>query len=343
VRQDLLRVVIGVDGGGSKTACRVAATDGTLLAEGAAGPSNYQTVGHAGALASLATSIEAAAGDAGRPLHVAGLCLALAGVDRPADLAALRRVAEALLERPLPGVTWGMGVDQVVIVNDATAALVGGTGHPFGVVCVAGTGSIAFGVNRAGERARAGGWGHLLGDEGSGYAIGLEALRAVCRAGDGRGPRTALTDLVLERCGLREPSGLIGLAYGGWGPADVAGLAPCVGAASDVGDAVAHGILDRAGAELALAAHSVATRLGFLDPGAGPFQVVTSGGLWEGLPRLRSRFGAALREGAPAAQVMAPRETPAAGAVRLALQAAGLLDLDPAGAPAGQPGEGDRG
>ena len=87
-----------------------------------------------------------------------------------------------------------MGVDQVVIVNDATAALVGGTGHPFGVVCVAGTGSIAFGVNRAGERARAGGWGHLLGDEGSGYAIGLEALRAVCRASDGRGPQTALTD-----------------------------------------------------------------------------------------------------------------------------------------------------
>ena len=71
--------------------------------------------------------------------------------------------------------------------------------------------------------------------------------------------------------------------------------------------------------------------------------MVTAGGLWEGLPRLRSRFGAVLREGAPAAQVMAPRETPAAGAVRLALQAAGLLELDPDGAPADPPGEGDRG
>ena len=106
---------------------------------------------------------------------------------------------------------------------------------------------------------------------------------------------------------------------------------------------MAHGILDRAGDELALAARSVASRLGFLDRGAGPFQVVTAGGLWEGLPRLRSRFGAVLREGAPAAQVMAPRETPAAGAVRLALQAAGLLELDPTARRPATPGEGDRG
>jgi N-acetylglucosamine kinase-like BadF-type ATPase len=333
VLPDPLRVVVGVDGGGSKTACRVAATDGAPLAEGSAGPSNYQSVGQSGALAALATAIEGAAADVGRPLHVVGLCLALAGVDRPADLEALRRVAGNLLERPVPGVTWGVGVDQVVIVNDATAALVGGTGRPFGVVCVAGTGSIAFGVNRTGERARAGGWGHLLGDEGSGYAIGLEALRAVCRASDGRGPRTALTERVLARCGLPDASGLIGLAYGGWGPADVAAFAPGVGRASEEEDAVAQAILDRAGDELAMAAHSVASRLGFLEPAGGPFPVVTAGGLWEGLPRLRSRFGAVLRNVAPAAQVLAPRETPVAGAVRLALQAAGLLELDPDSAP----------
>jgi N-acetylglucosamine kinase len=112
-----------------------------------------------------------------------------------------------------------------------------------------------------------------------------------------------------------------------------------VGTASDGGDAVAQAILDRAADDLALAARTVASRLGFLDPGAGPFQVVTSGGLWGGLPRLRARFDAALRDEAPAAQVMAPRESPAAGAVRLALQAAGLIDLDPAGAP----GDGVRG
>jgi N-acetylglucosamine kinase len=296
-------------------------------------------VGQEGTLASLAAAIQGAAEAAGRPLRVVGLCLALAGVDRPADLAVLRRIAGSLLQRPLQGVTWELGSHEVVIVNDATAALVGGTGSPFGVVCVAGTGSIAFGVNRAGERARAGGWGHLLGDEGSGYAIGLEALRAVCRASDGRGPQTALTALVLERCGLPDASGLIGQAYGGWGPADVAAFAPCVGTASDGGDAEALAILDRAADELALAARTVASRLGFLEPGAGPFPVVTSGGLWGGLPRLRSRFAAVLRDVVPAAEVMAPRETAAAGAVRLALQAAGLLDLDPDGAP----GEGERG
>ena len=86
----------------------------------------------------------------------------------------------------------------------------------------------------------------------------------------------------------------------------------------------------------------MATRLGFLDPGAGPFQVVTSGGLWEGLRACAHASAPSCGKGAGGAGD-GPRETPAAGAVRLALQAAGLLDLDPTGAPSGQPGEGERG
>jgi N-acetylglucosamine kinase-like BadF-type ATPase len=325
---EALPCVVGVDGGGSKTACRVAGADGTLLGEASAGPSNYQTVGEAGTLAALAEATAGAVAAAARPLRAVGLCLALAGVDRPADLAAMQRVAVALLDRPAPGLAWDVSPERVEIVNDAVAALVGGTGRTAGVVCVAGTGSIAFGMNRAGARARAGGWGHLLGDEGSGYAIGLAALRAVARAADGRGPATALTDLVLARCHLDDPSGLIGLVYGGWQPADVAGFAPVVGAAAAAGDAVAGGILAEAAAELALAVATVARSLGFLDPDGFRFEVVAAGGSWSGLPGLQERFAAALRGEATGATVIAPRRSPVEGAVLLARRAAGLVVLD---------------
>src|SRR5207247_10758037 len=109
---------------------------------------------------------------------------------------------------------WALDLDRVVIENDAVASLVGGIGRRVGVVTVAGTGSIAFGMNARGERRRAGGWGYLLGDEGSGYAIRLAGLRAVCRAHDGRGSATALTTLVGREYELASPPDPTARAYG---------------------------------------------------------------------------------------------------------------------------------
>jgi len=327
--------VAGVDGGGSKTACLLVTRDGQALGEGVAGPSNYQSVGAALTLSALRESLAAAVAAAvagGRSLRVSGLCLALAGVDRPADRDAVRVLTQELFDRPPAGLSWNLPADGTVIVNDAVAALVGGTGRAEGVVCVAGTGSIAFGMNGAGQRSRAGGWGHVLGDEGSGYAVGLAALRAVCRAADGRGPETVLSRLVLDECGLSHASGLIGLAYGGWGAPQIARLAPLCGAAAATGDAVAGAILEEAAAELALAAATVAGELG-LGSGSGEaapvgFEVVTSGGLWTGLTGLRERFSGGLRRLAPAASVIDPRHTPVQGAALLARGAAGWVGPD---------------
>jgi N-acetylglucosamine kinase len=318
-----IECVAGIDGGGSKTSCLLATLDGTPLGEGTGGPANYQTVGEARTLAALAEVTAAAAGE-GPPIRVVALCLALAGVDRPEDLVALRRVVETLLARSDAGLRWDVAPDRVVIVNDAVAALVGGTGRTSGIVCVAGTGSIAFGMNRAGERRRTGGWGHLLGDEGSGYALGLAAVRAVCRACDGRGPTTALTDLVLRHCGVPDPTGLVGLAYGTWGPSDVAALAPLVGSASTAGDAVAGSIVDEAATELALATFTVA---GALDMRHVACEVVAAGGLWAGVPRLRDTFTRRIHETLPEAEVITPRASPVAGAVLLARQATGAITL----------------
>ena len=123
-----------------------------------------------------------------RPAIVpAAICLGIAGVDRPNDAAIVR------------GIMRRIGFNsRVLIVNDALIALeTGAPGQP-GVVIISGTGSIAYGRNAAGEAARSGGWGYVLGDEGSGYWIGRAALRAVLRAADHRGPATVLTPMLLD-------------------------------------------------------------------------------------------------------------------------------------------------
>jgi N-acetylglucosamine kinase-like BadF-type ATPase len=132
---------------------------------------------------------------------------------------------------------------------------------------ISGTGSIVYGRSPAGQTPRAGGWGNLLGEEGSGYAIGRSALRGVVRAADGRGPQTALTGLILERWSLANPQELVGHVYRpGVTQADIAGLAVLVEQAARQGDPLAGQILERAGQELAAAAGVVAARLGLTGP-----------------------------------------------------------------------------
>jgi N-acetylglucosamine kinase len=322
---------VGIDGGGTKTACAIATPEGAALGHAVGGPSNYQTVGAAATRAALEGVLREAAQRAGwaraagGPLEVTGLCLALAGVDRPADRRAITQIVADLLSRPVEGLRWTVEAARVVVVNDAVAALVGGVGRKVGVVTVAGTGSIAFGRNARGEERRAGGWGYLLGDEGSGYAIGLAALRAVCRAADGRGPATRLTEHVLREHRLAQPSDLIAKAYGAWQVPDIAALAPLVERAASEGDAVARAVLDAAAAELALAAGAVIRGLQMAET---PVDVVTVGGVWAGSPRVTEQFAAQVRSLAPLARVVRPRDEPVAGAVLLARESIGTACLD---------------
>ena len=128
----------------------------------------------------------------------------------------------------------------VVVVNDALIALAAGAGDTPGIVIIAGTGSIAYGRNARRDAARSGGWGHIIGDEGSGYWIGREALSAVVRAVDGRGPSTRLTDDVLEHFAIGDISGLPRIVYDRDLPRlSVAALGPIVQRASTLGDPVA--------------------------------------------------------------------------------------------------------
>jgi N-acetylglucosamine kinase-like BadF-type ATPase len=304
-------IVLGVDGGGTKTIAILLDGGGAVIGRGQAGPSNPHAVGEATAQAELRRVIEAALESGSvAAADVQAICLGMAGVDRPGDSAAVASVVREILPAA-----------EVLVHNDAIIALAGGVGRLYGVVLIAGTGAIAYGVDAHGRSRRASGWGHLLGDEGSGYDIGLRALRAVLRAHDGRGPATALTDRVLTAWNLGRPEDLIGLVYApGFPRRRIAALLPQVDEAAGAGDAVARQILVSAGRELGQAACAVIRGLGMERD---VFEVVLAGGAFQTRNLLRAVVDETVRALAPGAVLIEPRHEPAMGAALLALEAVG--------------------
>jgi N-acetylmuramic acid 6-phosphate etherase len=304
-------LVLGVDGGGTKTVAWVARTDGGELqtvGRGEAGSSNPQAAGWPTALDNVQWAIDRAllAAGAGRtPVRAA--CLALAGTGRDAD----RQRVQAWAQRS------GFS-ERVLVAHDALPVLAAGTPAGVGVALIAGTGSLAFGRNATGRTARAGGWGYLIGDEGSGYTIARQALQAAARGWDGCGPQTALGDRLLAELGLTQPGELVHAVYGRqqdrhW----LAGLARVAIQAAGEGDPVAEQILSAAAADLAAMGCAVAKQLGF-QPGPRPLHLAMAGGLLVNAAPLRERVIQILREGAfPQVEARMVPE-PVAGAVRLA-------------------------
>lgn len=298
-------LLLGLDGGGSKTLALLADATGRVLGRGTAGSSNYQNIGAEAAWAALDGAIAAAFADAGRPVGPLGaVCLGLAGVDRPED--------RMLFEGWAAG---RFGGAPTVIANDAEIVLAAGTPDGWGVAVISGTGSIVFGRHPSGKMARAGGWGHVLGDEGSGYAIGRAALRAVMWAFDGRGPATSLTQAVLTHWALAAPTDLVGRIYREEVRAtDIAALARLVDAAAGAGDAVACAILRDAGRDLAITAEAVVRRLTL----PAPTPCALAGGVVIHGSQARAAFLAAAAARGLALAPITPVEEPARGAVRLA-------------------------
>jgi len=296
--------VLGIDAGGTKTVCLLADENGMIQSEGRGPGANLHTAGELALEKVLHEVMETAVAD--RPITPAAICLGMAGVDRDDEARTVRAIMRRLGQR-----------SRTLVVNDALIALVAGSGDAPGIVIIAGTGSIVYGCNAAYEAARAGGWGHMIGDEGSGYWIGREALAAVMRAGDGRGPATELSACVLAHFGVDDMSRLPRIVYDRDAPrAAVAELGPLVQRAADAGDLVAGRILERAADELVLAAGSVAARL---EMRGDAFAFFLSGGAFRVVPRLVTDLERRLVEVAPRSQVRRLEIEPAVGAIWLAL------------------------
>lgn len=298
-------LVIGIDAGGTKTEAVLADGHGVELARARRGGANLAAHGELAVEKTLHELIDEVLGEG--TLRPDVICLGIAGVDRPEDNAIIQGIMRRIGARA-----------RVLVTNDALIALVAGAGLGPGVVIIAGTGSIAYGRNDRDEAARAGGWGYILADEGSGFWIGRQALRAVVRAADGRGPATGLTPLVLEFFGVTRPEQLVREVYRHYlKPSDIARCARLVQQARDDGDAVATHIAAVAADELAAAVRSVVGQLEL----TGRFPVVMAGGAFHAVPWLREALRDRLANAgvAPADDVHLLTTDPAIGAVRLAL------------------------
>jgi N-acetylglucosamine kinase-like BadF-type ATPase len=296
-----VRHVLGIDAGGTKTVGLLADETGRVVREARAGGANLRMDGELGVEKVLYQVIEAL--DAPEPVAAAGL--GIAGVDR----AESRELIREMLRRH--------GLRRAVrIVNAAVVALVAGAPDGVGVVLVAGTGSIAYGADPAGRTERSGGWGYLLGDEGSAFWLGHAAVRQGIRAADGRGPATTLYELICDQVGVTEPAGLVEWFYDQELSRNrVAELARLVEEAAAGGDPAADGLLDQAAGHLARAARAVAGRLDF----PGPYPLVLAGGTFRACPSLYGRLEAVLE--LPRARIVRLAVEPAHGAVTLALEA----------------------
>jgi N-acetylglucosamine kinase len=295
-----MRYVVGIDAGGTKTVGLLADETGVVLAEARGGGANLQTHGELGVEKVFDEILEVL----GRDRPVAAVCLGIAGVDRPHDEGVIRGILRRLGHR-----------ETARVVNDAAVALVAGAPGRVGIVVLAGTGSIAYGADRQGRTARSGGYGFLLADEGSGYWLGHQALRAAVRAADGRGPATLLAPIVFAALEVSSVSELIPRVYEKGLPKHrIAALAPTVEAARAQGDGVAEGLVEEAAEELSLAAKAVARQLDF---GPDPYPVVLAGGVFKAVPTLGERLAAHLQ--LPLARPAPLTVEPARGAVTLAL------------------------
>ena len=230
-----------------------------------------------------------------------------AGVDREAD-----REPFAALVREAAGLPPGV---PVLAGNDSEPALAGAIGDVEGLLLIAGTGSIAFGRARDGSSARAGGWGHLLGDEGSAFSLAFKALSRGLRSWEGRDLPTGLMDAGLEFFGLAGPPDLVPLVYEGLDKTRIARFARVVGEYRDRGDPLAFELFEEAERELAALVVSVDARVG---PKLERKRLAFRGGLIEGDARLRAGVESRLAAALPGLEIVPAAADAAAGACILA-------------------------
>ena len=300
-------IVVGVDGGGTKTRALVADESGKALSD-VEGPGSAVKPGQADRSAQVIAETVALALEAAEMTHVMPkvLCVGVAGVGRENERQALW---QALAEREIS--------EEILVHADATVALDDAFGDGPGVLLIAGTGSVAFGRGPTGTFARCGGWGPVIGDEGSGAWIGRRALSVVTAAADGREPETALTGAVLTAAQVNEVSELIAWAASAT-PAMLATLAPAVMSEAAAGDLRANALLSLAVEELTLHVRALARQL-FTDERASVPVALTGGLLKRGQP-LRKRLEQRMKSAVPGATVQAGDVDAARGAVRGALR-----------------------
>lgn len=314
-------IVLALDAGATRTRAWIVRNDGTVLARGMGGPCNVYDLGVDVARRVMADATLAAWREAGlpgdKPCAFLGVFAGVAGAGAAEDQRAL---ASALAAE------FGVSPLNTAVDHDLRIAQAGAHAGEPGVVVVAGTGSAAYGRHRDGRAAKAGGWGPILDDGGSGHWIGIQAMRLVARVADGRAESTPLAGRVLAQLEVSGPREMLNRLRPDhphrWMRSTIAALAPLVVIAAETGDTAATEILERGATELAGMAAAAYRRLNDAASGS-PLPVSVAGGLLE-----EHEMYAELVAGAVAARLQGvtlrpPALRPVAGAALLALALAG--------------------
>ena len=307
------RYVLGVDGGATKTLAAVLDLESRALHVALGGPSNEDAVGTNAAVHAVLGAADEAIERAGIATEELGAAvLAIAGTDTDAIAKHVRLARTA---------DW-------IVINDVVGAWATATGAGPGVAVISGTGSNVFGVGSDGRAWRAGGWGHLLGDEGSGYWIGIESIKAALRDRDASGPPTALTDAAPAFFDVSSIEALAVHVYAKpLTKSEIAALAIETARLAEGGDVVACELYKRGAAELGGQIVAVIDRTGLQ---ASSFPVGLIGSAFKAGAVFIEPLERVVRECAPDARLSVVEMPPVGGSLLLAVRACGCAEaLEP--------------
>jgi N-acetylglucosamine kinase-like BadF-type ATPase len=306
-------LVLIADAGATRTRAYVANGGGGIVGRGVSGPGNAFAVGWPAATANLAEALERALEDSSLPPSaIAATVVGSASIDKHGEdsqpvLAAIRSIVPSR---------------RIKALGDMHIALEGALGGGAGVVIVSGTGSVVFGRNMKGATVKVGGWGAVMGDEGSAQWIARHALVAAAHAVDGTGPHTQLVSTFLRRLHARSFHRIVGPVYQDMTPRSLGSLAPLVAGAARRGDRIARDILQKAGEALAEQAAAAIRRLRL-----GGTLVSCQGSVFDAGGLILNPLRRALKRLEPEAKIVPPLLPPIGGAWLIALK---MLNLNPA-------------
>lgn len=305
-----MRYFLGADAGGTKTRFLISDERGTIVAFYESGPGNHQMVGFDGVQAVLQECFQQALRQAGiRAEQIAGAGFSIAGYDWPCEYEPIMAVIETL----------GLRAPKK-LVNDAIPALVAGTKDGWGVAVVSGTGCNCRGWDRDRREGRVTGYGIVMGEAAGGAELVFRAMQLVGYAWSRRIPPTALTQAFVEFAGARDADDLLeGYTKGRY--VIGASEAPLVFRVAEAGDQTARDLIQWAGRQLGEMAVGVIRQLGFEDES---FEVVMSGSMFDGGPRLIEPMQETIRQAAPGATFVRLAVPPVIGSVLIGMEEGGV-------------------
>lgn len=295
--------ILAIDGGGTKTMAAIAEKTGTIKKSIIVGPSNYHVVGRRDVETTLTSLFNQLCDEIGAEHCVINVgVFALAGIDTARDQEVIEKIIDNALEKS------PIQFNKIIIENDALSVMIGTTQSTPGLILIAGTGSIAFAHNGKGKHARVGGWGHEVGDEGGGFWIGKEAIRATLRAYDRRGMKTELTHELLKHLSLENTEELYNWTYHPSRSIDqIAALSRYVEEAAKNGDEVAKEIIERAIDELYQLLVTAATRVNIHKD---EFKLILLGGILQENIYIKEHLLKRIKQNIPAAKLITEHKKP---------------------------------